>query len=350
MRLFRSPVVCFLLAAGLPFVLSYSVFVYAQRAALLTAPDVYIDRLKREGQATYMVSLQTWKYILARDAACTQADVVVIGSSHLREVDERIVGVPVCNLYVDGLNAPMFDSIVKQLPPVTPGRHRVAYVGLYHRFFWWPTPLEDTIDVWLFEAGRPLWRVWRVVRPLAFFSISDLRESVRRQRGGTAAYITWFPDGHASFPGYYLDKAAGVHRSWTAPEIDKDVDDYFRETRVREKYLRVFLTGLQRLRAKGYTVNLFWEPIGHAFAAHARHRYGDRFDLPIEAVERMKVPLPVGRYLAARETLDAQRFACGENDALDQFHVDVDCISRFFTLTFPRDSTVAGAAVADHGR
>jgi hypothetical protein len=160
----------------------------------------------------------------------------------------------------------------------------------------------------------------------------------------------WFPDGHAYFRGYYVDKAHGVHRSWTAREIDEDVDEYFRGTRVNEKYLRVFRQGIHRLHAKGYTINLFWEPIGHAFATHARHRYADRFELPIEAVERMKGALPVDRYLAARETIDAERFGCGENDALDQLHVDVDCLSRFFALSFPRDSTVAGAAVAGHRR
>jgi hypothetical protein len=338
-------VACFLLAAGLPFVLSYAVFLYAQRASLLTPPDIYIDRLKREGQEPYMVSLRTWKYVLARDPSCTSADVIVIGSSHLRELDERIVGAPTCNLYVDGLNAPMFDLIVTQLPLVPSGRHRVAYVGLHHRFFWLPTPLDDTLDVRLFGVSRTLWRLWRVVRPLAFFSISDLRESLRRQRAGSGAYITWFPDGHAYFPGYYADKAAGVHDSWTAQEVDKDVDDYFRGTRVRATHLHAFLRGIRSLRAKGYTVNLFWEPLGHTFVTHARRRYADRFERPIEAVERMSATLPVDRYLAARETLDAERFACRDHDSLDQFHVDVDCMSRFFALTFPRDATVAGATM-----
>jgi hypothetical protein len=342
----QSPVACFLLAASLPFVLCYAVFLYAQRASLLTPPDVYIDRLKREGQEPYMVSLRTWKYMLARDRSCASADVVVIGSSHLRELDERIVGAPTCNLYVDGLNAPMFELIVTQLPAVTPGRRRVAYVGLHHRFFWWPTPLDDTIDVRLFDVSSTLWRFWRVVRPLAFFSISDLRESVRRQRAGPGAYITWFPDGHAYFPGYYADKAVGIHTSWTAQEVDKDVDEYFRGTRVRAAFVGAFLRGTRSLRAKGYTVNLFWEPLGHAFVTHARHRYGEFFERPIEAVERMTATLPVDRYLAAQETLDAGRFACRDDDSLDQLHVDVDCMSRFFARTFPRDPTVAGPTLS----
>jgi hypothetical protein len=57
----------------------------------------------------------------------------------------------------------------------------------------------------------------------------------------------------------------------------------------------------------------------------------------------MMATLPVDRSLAAHETLDAERFAWGGTTTRSTgFHVDVDCLSRFFALAFPRDSTVAG--------
>src|SRR5713226_2586866 len=128
MKLCRTPVVLFHLAAGIPFAASFAFFVISQRDSLLTEPEAYIEFLKRTGSAFHMISLSTWKYFLARDPLCQGAQAVVIGSSRVREIDETVVGTSTCNLYVDNLRAPGFAHIAQNLPPVEAGQRRMVYV------------------------------------------------------------------------------------------------------------------------------------------------------------------------------------------------------------------------------
>src|SRR6266446_126553 len=188
MQHYRTPVALFLLAAGLPFVVSVAFFMISQRRSLLTGPEAYTELLKRTGSASHMISLNAWKHFLAHDPLCREAEAVVIGSSRVREIDATVVGTSVCNLYVDGLRAPGFAHLAQELLPMAPGQHRVVYVGIDHFGLWWDTDPFYSLELKLLSESRMLWRVWTVMRPLSFFTISDLLEAIRRYRQGSTYF------------------------------------------------------------------------------------------------------------------------------------------------------------------
>ena len=73
MQHYRTPVALFLLAAGLPFVVSVAFFMISQRRSLLTGPEAYTEFLKQTGSASHMISLNAWKHFLACDPLCREA-------------------------------------------------------------------------------------------------------------------------------------------------------------------------------------------------------------------------------------------------------------------------------------
>ena len=145
---------------GVPFAVSVVFFVFSQRRSLLMEPEVYIASLKRTGSAFHMISLGMWKYFLARDPLCREAEVIVMGSSRVSEIDATVVGTSICNLYVDGLSAPGFAHLVHGLSPLGPGQHRTVYVGLDHFWLWVNTDPFDNVELKLLSQSRTLWRIW----------------------------------------------------------------------------------------------------------------------------------------------------------------------------------------------
>ena len=108
---------------------------------------------------------------------------------------------------------------------MTPGLHRVVYVGIDHFGLWFDTDSFDSLELKLFSKSRTLWKVWStVIRPLNLFTISDLLEAVRRYRQGSTRFEeqsnVYYPDGYVFHPQYYAQKRAGIHRSFSQQDID----------------------------------------------------------------------------------------------------------------------------------
>jgi hypothetical protein len=335
----RSSIVvsAFLLSAVIPFGVTYAVFLYSQRAALLTEPERYIAAIKSAGTMRTFISPRSWKYVLAQDPMCTEAEILVIGSSRVAEVDDGVVGGRMCNLWVPLLNARTFTLLVDALPRVPAGARRLAYVGLDHIFFW--SVEEDADWVELSRVSRLAWRAWKLVAPLTFFSIGDVSEAIqrhRRERAGSAEPVPrlWYADGHMSYPRYYARKHAGRHPPVGEREIETLVDEEFHGVRFSDGYVRAFERGIRELHAKGYVVRVYWNPVSPTVVAVARVRYPRLFRRPIEVVDSLASHLPIDRYVPAGETLDAARFGCTPSDQRDASHVDVDCMARFFATEF----------------
>jgi len=338
-KAYRTPVVLFLLAAGVPFVVSVAFFVISQRRSLLTEPETYTEALKRTGSASYMISLSAWKHFLAHDPLCRGAEAIVIGSSRVREIDATVVGTSVCNLYVNGLRLPGFAHLAQDLAPMAPGQHQVVYVGIDHFGLWLDTDHFDSLELKLLSKSRTLWKVWAaVMRPLDFFTISDLLEAIRRYRSGSARFEEqsniYYPDGHVFHPQYYAQKRAGIHRSFRQQDLDRDAAAMLGGGWLRESNLRALETGVRLLHAKGYAVRVFWNPVPSAHIASARHRFPVFFQEAIDALDRLAPMLPLDRYLPASQTLDASQFGCTEGDYFDTTHIDVDCMRRMFAVAF----------------
>jgi hypothetical protein len=340
MKLYRTPVALFLLAASLPFVVSFAFFVISQRHSLLTEPEAYIASLKRTGHAFHMISLSTWKYFLAHDPLCHEAEAVVIGSSRVREIDDTVVGTSVCNLYIDGLNAPGFAALAQELPPTAPEPQRVVYVSIDHFWFWggWPGPF-DGLELKLLAESRTLWRVRAVLRALSFFTISDFLEAMRRYRQGNvhAEHQTnnvWYPDGHLFHPQYYTQKHAGIHRSFSRQAIETSVHVLFGQGRLSKVSLQALETGVRLLHTKGYVVRVFWTPVPPTHIASASRHFPDLFQQTIDTVDQLAATLPLDCYVPASQILDASRFGCTERDYFDTTHIDVECMHRVFATVF----------------
>ena len=226
---------------------------------------------------------------------------------------------------------------------MAPGQHRVVYVGIDHFGLWLDTNPVHSLELKLLSESRMLWRVWTVMRPLSFFTISDLLEAIRRYRQGSARFEeqsnVYYPDGHLFHPRYYAQKRAGIHRSFSQQDFDREVDLIFGGSRVRESNLRALETGVRLLHAKGYAVRVFWTPVPPAHIASARHRFPVLFQQTIDAMDRLASTLPLDRYLPASQTLDASRFGCTERDYFDTTHVDVDCMHRMFAAAFRHSQT-----------
>ena len=341
MKLCRTPVVLFLLATSFPFVVSFAFFIFSQRLSLLTEPEVFIEFLGRTGSAFHMISLNTWKYFLARSPLCNGAEAIVIGSSRVREIDATVVGTSVCNLYVDGLSAPGFAHMAERLAPMAPGQHRVVYVGIDHWWHWADTHPFDRLEITLLSGPRTLrilWKVWAVIRPLDFFTISDLLEAVRRYRQGNVHFedqsTVWFPDGHLFHQRYYAQKRIGIHISVSQEAVEENVKLIFGKGRLHESHLRALEKGVRLLHAKGYTVRMFWNPVSHAHIALVRHHFPVLFQQTIDAIDQLAATLSLDRYLPASQTLDSSRFGCTKRDDFDEMHVDLDCIRRVFAVAF----------------
>jgi hypothetical protein len=335
----RSCVALFLLSAVVPFTLTYAAFLYSQRAGLLTEPEQYIQRAKAAGVMLTVISQRSWKSVLARDAMCMQADVVVIGSSRIAEVDDRLVGGRLCNLSVALLNAPTFAFLVEALPRVPPRAQRIAYVALDHFVFW--AADEDPDWVELSRVSRQAWRVWKLVAPLTFFSIGDVHEAIaryRREQGLSRLEDfarVWYPDGHVAYPRYYARKDVGILPQITTRAIENLVDEEFQGARFSRRHLAAFERGIRELHEKGYIIRVFWNPVSTILVRTARARYPALFQRTIETVDAVAAHLPIDRYVPAGETLDAARFGCTPSDQRDPSHVDLDCEARFFAAEFP---------------
>ena len=293
--------------------MSFALFAVSQRQSFLTEPEAYIALLKRAGFASYTISLSTWKYFLARDSLCREAQAVVIGSSRVDEIDETVVGTSVCNLYVNSLSAPSFAHLAENLPPNESGQYRVVYAGVDHFWFWTDADLFDTLEIKLLSRSRMLWKAWAVIKLLDFFTLNDLREALRRFRQGHARFedepTVWYPDGHKFHPRYYTRKRAGIVRSFSQEEVDHYVDALFREGRLRESNLRALGDGIRVLHRKGYSVQMFWNPVSRPHMASARNRFPILFQENIDAVERLAATLPLERYIPASDTLDSSSSA-----------------------------------------
>jgi hypothetical protein len=327
-------VVLFLLAASAPFVVSLASFVVAQRHSLLREPDAFIASLKQTGHAFRIIPLAPWKFLLARDPLCREAETVLIGSSREAELDATLVGTAVCNLYVDGLSAPGFAHLAQALSPLARGQHRMVYVGIDHFWLWYDADPFETVELQTLAVSRPLWKVWSVLHVLDFFTMSDLHEALRRpsedrRRFEDQPYV-WYADGHLFHPYYYTQKRAGIHHSVSQQEIAAGVHILFGKARVEESHRRALERGIRLLYAKGYTVRMFWNPVSAAHIAAARHSFPVLFQQTMDAIDRLAVTLPLDHYFPASQTLDASQFGCTEGDDLDAVHVDIDCLRRVF--------------------
>ena len=344
MRLFRTPVALFFLAAGIPFVVVFTFFVISQRRALLMEPETFMTFLKQEGSAPHAISLSAWKHFLAQDQLCREAGAVVIGSSRVREIDAAVTGTSTCNLYVDGLAALEFAHLARRLPAKTSGQRQVVYVGIDH--FWFSIDRDQfaSVEVRLLDVSRTLWKAWAVVRPLTFFTVFDLLEAIRRVRHPGRSLEdhnnVWYPDGHLFHPRYYAEKRVGKHRHFDQGAVEKSVAELFRHGRLREANLRALETGLRALHDKGYIVRVFWDPVSPAHIASARRHYPALFHQTIDVVDRLAATLPLDRYLSADRTLDPTPFGCTERDYADLTHMDVDCMRRVFAAALT-DRSVA---------
>jgi len=333
-------VTLFLLAAGVPFVLSFACFLISQRGSLLTEPEEYIAALKQARRISYRIGLSAWKHALARNPLCSEADEVVIGSSRVREIDTIVAGTSVCNLYVEGLSAPGFARLAQALAPPAPGEHHVVYVGLDH-FWLWSVDTRNFAGVehMLLTRARPLWRVWAALQPLNFFTGSDLFEAMRRYRQSSPRFEDqangwYYLDGHVFYASYYAKKRAGLHHSVSQQEIEESVRALFHQGRVRESHLHALEAGVRHLHAKGYAVRLFWNPLSYAHLEATQRLFPVLFQQTIEAIDRLASTLPLDHYFPASQTLDASRFGCTESDDFDELHVDIDCLRRVFSVAF----------------
>jgi hypothetical protein len=334
MKLCRGPVVLFLLAASVPFVVSITYFVISQRHSLLRDPEAFIASLKQTRDAFRIIPLAPWKFLLARDPLCREAETVLIGSSREAEIDATIVGTSVCNLYVDGLSAPGFTHLGQVLSPLALGQHRVVYIGIDHFWLWYDADPFKTVELQTLAVSKTLWKVWSVLHVLDFFTMSDLHEAMRRKyedrgRFEDQAYV-WYADGHMFHPYYYTQKRAGIHHSVSQQDIEDGVNVLFGKARVYESNRRALERGIRLLYAKGYTVRMFWNPVSSAHIAAARHYFPVLFQQTMDAIDRLAVTLPLDRYFSASQTLDASQFGCTEGDDLDAVHVDIDCLRRVF--------------------
>src|SRR5215813_408187 len=333
MRLFRVPVVLFLLAAGLPFVLAFAFFVISQRQSLLMEPETYMAFLKREGSATHMIPLETWKHFLAQDDVCRNAQAIVIGSSRVREVDAAITGMSTCNLYVDGLAAAGFAHLARVMPPATSGRPQIVYVGIDHFWAWAVDDQFDSLNLWLLGVSRMLWKVWAVLRPLGFITYSDVVEAVRRlehTRAGDGDYTTFYEDGHSMNARYYADKRIGKYRHFDRQAVEDSVAKLFAGARLHEPSVRALEAGVRMLHAKGYAVRMFWNPVSPGHAESARRHYPYLFRQTMDVVDGLARRVPLDRYLPAATTLDPTALGCTEHDYFDLTHVDADCLRILF--------------------
>jgi hypothetical protein len=353
----RLSLVLFFAAALVPFLVTLAFFVTSAAPSLLTDPQSYIAMLKRNGSATYMVSLPLWKHYLASDPLCRRAQAIVIGSSRVREIDHTLLGVPTCNLYVDGLAADGLARLADALPPTDDNApSRSVYIGIDHFWLWAKPPDNSAIDLALLARAPGLWRAWRVAGTLTFFEWRDVVEAARRDRSRSAGRddesSVWYADGHLYHPQYYARKRAGLHDVLTAAVVEDTTASLFAAGRIDTGQLQRIGDSVRLLHAKGYHVQAFWNPVSAEHIAIARRRYPSVFDGAIAAVDNLAATLPLDRYVPARVTLDATRFGCTDRDYFDPTHVDVDCMRRVFAAVFgsaasPRPPAVAtNAAVA----
>jgi hypothetical protein len=334
MKRLRAAVAVFLLAAGIPFLASFTFFVVSQQRSLLTEPETYMARLKRDGAVSHMVSLGAWKRLLARDELCRAAEAVVIGSSRVREIDSSVTRTSTCNLYVDGLSARGFASLTRELPAVPSGQRRLVYVGIDHFWLWVDRDELDGLELRLLGLSRTLWRVWALLRPLGYFTSHDLLEAIRRvqqpHRGLADELSVWYPDGHLLHPRYYALKRSGKQRHFDRQAIEESVAKIFSHGQLQQGNVRALEHGLRTLHGKGYAVRLFWNPVSPEHIAVARRRHGRLFQDGIDTVDQLAASLPLDRYVPASRTLDPTSFGCTERDYFDLTHMDVDCLQRVF--------------------
>jgi hypothetical protein len=335
----------FFLAAAIPFLLSFTFFVVSQRDSLLMDPEEYMALLKERESATHGIERSMWKRALARDPLCRDAESLVIGSSRVREIDATVTGTSTCNLYVEGLAAHGFAHLAGELSPVRPGRRQVVYLGIDHFALWVEVDDFNSLDERLLDKSRQLWRMWAMVRPLRFFSVSDLLEAARRVRQPHRRFedysTVYFVDGHVFHPRYYEAKRAGKHRRLEGRDVEANVAALFGGAWVHEANVRALEAGLRTLGMKGYTVRVFWTPVPPTHIASARRHYPVLFQQSVEVVDRLAEGLRIDRYLSASETLDPTRFGCTDQDYFDTTHVDVDCMRRVFNGVFRQAVTGA---------
>jgi hypothetical protein len=345
MSQWRLPLTLFFLAVLIPFAASLGFFLVSARHSLLTTPREHIELLKRDGRTTTLVALGPWKEALAQDDVCRTARAIVIGSSRLREVDERVTGTSTCNLYVDGLATGQFMRLAGALPPRPRGDVPVVYVGVDH-FWLWSADADEVghVATSLADRSPALWKAWQVGRTLGFFQWRDLVEAVRRYRLPPPAddEITsvWYPDGHLENPLYYKRKHAGQHQMLTHAMVEADVATLFAGGTVNDANVERLGAAVRLLHSKGYAVRLFWNPVSPGHITAARQHFGAVFQQAIDAVDREARLLPLDRYLPAARTMDPRTFGCADIDYFDSTHVDVDCLGRLFSAAL-RDNLPA---------
>jgi hypothetical protein len=345
----RHALLAFLAAALVPFVASFAFFLVSARNSVLTTPQEYIDTMKREGSLTYMIALPKWKSHLARGTACRDAEILIIGSSRVREIDQSITGRPTCNLYMDGLEAFGFERLSRALPAVQ-HRERAAVLLSIDHFWFWAGGVDhfETLEERMLEHSPELWRAYAAVTTLNFFQWRDVVEVTRRYMEPASRRFedqnsVWYPDGHLFNPRYYAAKRGGRTFTITDQFADDAVFTEFGNGGIREQNLRAFEDGVRRLHDKGYVVRAYWSPVTPQHIAAARRRYPALFEGTITRIDALAKELPFDRYLPAMETLDATRFGCS-NDWGDTTHIDLDCLRLVFRTLFPpagAESTLA---------
>ena len=330
----RPPALDFATGLALAAVLAYLTALSLHWEEVGVTPEAYVGVLRDHEVLEWSVNAAKWKTILARDPQCASACTFILGSSRVAEVDRNVLGArtDVCNLSVGGLDLRTLLQISRALAPAMPGERQTVYLGLDHFLFW----LEQRPALWR-AAPRPLVDALHLFAPLAHLTPGELLRAAstwgshHQSRRFEDRPVLFYPDGHIFTPQYYAAKFQGQVERVESRSLALAAQVTFPESvRLEPRNVRAFRETLGVLRAKGYRLHLFWNPLVPAYFARVRHRATDLFMATIDSVERVVREESVEGYAGADGGLDASRFGCTDADYIDAIHVDIDCLSRYF--------------------
>ena len=330
----RPPALDFATGLALAALLAYVAALSLHWEEIAVTPEAYIGVLRHHGALEWAVDVAQWKSVLVRDARCASARTFVLGSSRLAEIDRNVLGVrtDVCNLSVPGLDVRTLLQISRALAPAMPGERQTVYLGLDHFLFW----LERRPAPWR-PTPPPLADALHLLAPLSLLTHAELITAAstwgahHRSRRFEDRRVLFYPDGHAFLPQYYAAKSLGHVERIGSYELARAVQVTFPESvRLESRSVRVFRETLGVLRAKGYRLHLFWNPLVPSYFARVRHLGADLFMATIGTVERVVREESAEGYAGTDGGLDASRFGCTDADYIDAVHVDIDCLGRYF--------------------
>jgi hypothetical protein len=107
-----------------------------------------------------------------------------------------------------------------------------------------------------------------MMRAFDFFTISSCLEAIWRNCQGSPHFedqsnvgVWYYPDGHVSYPRCYAQKRAGIYISFSQKAVEDSVNFVFGTGQLHESNLHAVETWIRLLHAKGYRVQMFWNPV-----------------------------------------------------------------------------------------